>query len=1133
MSSFCLLIALTLAVNISLKDAVLLSSKNTPSSLITDTTIYSYHLEVSGITISEMINTLENIEFMFLIDATLDQSLYSTLDLIASQFSTIYFTITPPSITSYSHLRYSLHNFYYEEANAIKQLLKHLHWTNFIVACSSRANNLLIGSSIKESNKNEIFSYLTYNKNISQEVSDLFVGKMIKVTGIRKIIIIDDEKSINKIEKSFINKNLLRVGTIVVVSSRATWLATMEGSLIVVENGLETASSQSSYENLSIAKIITDINFATSNLDTVTKITLASIIEELYPTHITTSGYSILNIKNSQKVIVGCINPEVKISEIVYFPGNTTSYSASASTKLVFAIANGTSEIYNSNSKPYYVFSEIYTGAGYAVHQSNLQGGIANFEIELYPTNCGLYGYDVAWYTSCLKPSKEKLGIAYLSGFWYTGAASTLFALRNLNVSIPQISPFAQDNSVDNITEMPEFLKLSVSTANFFTAIFLFQRSLNWNEIVVLATNDLTFYTQYQEVIEFSSSLGITIANPPDKRVLPFNYTRNDFQQYKSYFQTAKDTNCRIYIIVAINRGLLWEAMYDIGLRLGDIILLTDTTAMNYFTEAGLAAEYLVKRQAIATGALAIKYQEWNGVLGKALKAELGQIVPSLPYVCMAYDTVSVVKEAINYMLEKGDDYEDPIGLGNVMRGNKLVGCLGSIFFDKNDNSRAYSRFSIEQIQSHNNTLILVDVAYIDKYSEQVITSVNELIWPIQNSTPSNYRPAPICPFDNYLIRDSILGRMMLYLISTIFLTLSLIVAYIAAKSGKLVAFTEMKLSSIISFADMMFISFFVFEFFQILAEGPDQESYRSLVSNFQLALSLDFSLYFELKFNAFWISLYTTVGLASVWILLSLIFTLNRLHALQNKFYCDNIIRIYDFLLPTIGHIVFLPIFSILMNIFLCPQSIGNELTDSFLLDDCTIFCYSGKHIWYTIAVFLCISSYIPTAIYYRNLWELTQPSLHIRTKPLYLSIMSIFQIILVILNKTLKTYDQFIHGIAMSVIIAVFIAITIYMQPYNYKRVTVFQVTALSMAFYGVFTATVFIELNMLLAWILTEFIGFIIILIAGLIVSKRFPELLHSRRGISISYLFKMQCFKSYQYGIEFQPNENGDMSHGHTK
>ena len=66
---------------------------------------------------------------------------------------------------------------------------------------------------------------------------------------------------------------------------------------------------------------------------------------------------------------------------------------------------------------------------------------------------------------------------------------------------------------------------------------------------MVLATNDPDYYDQYTEVVEFAGSFNFEIVNPVNKRIFPWNYTRADFDEYKSYFQAAKATNCRVFII--------------------------------------------------------------------------------------------------------------------------------------------------------------------------------------------------------------------------------------------------------------------------------------------------------------------------------------------------------------------------------------------------------------------------------------------------------------------------------------------------------------------------------------------------------------------------------------------------------
>ena len=129
--------------------------------------------------------------------------------------------------------------------------------------------------------------------------------------------------------------------------------------------------------------------------------------------------------------------------------------------------------------------------------------------------------------------------------------------LSNLGLKIPQISPFASDDSVDNKTTMPYLLKLSVATEEYFSNAFIFIKSLGWTNVVVLATDDNTHYNQYLYTVAYAFYSGVKIVNPSNKQMLPWNYTRNDFYTYKSYFQAAKDTGCRIFIIVCYDRGLI------------------------------------------------------------------------------------------------------------------------------------------------------------------------------------------------------------------------------------------------------------------------------------------------------------------------------------------------------------------------------------------------------------------------------------------------------------------------------------------------------------------------------------------------------------------------------------------------
>ena len=243
---------------------------------------------------------------------------------------------------------------------------------------------------------------------------------------------------------------------------------------------------------------------------------------------------------------------------------------------------------------------------------------------------------------------------------------------------------------------------------------------------------------------------------------------------------------------------------------------------------------------------------------------------PIVSFMCMAYDTVSVLKEAIKYLITKGDDFEDSKLLKYTMRTNKLTGCLGTVFFDKDDNSRAYSAFLVQQIKQNLTTSkwYFHDVAIIDKISENIMTIIDTIIW-YEGSVPTNLRPQNPCPFDNYEIKESLKSKLVFYLLSTGFFIISVVFAYFSYKKFENTD-KELKNKQIISASDMIFIFYFVFQFFQFIAEGPDQLSFKFRFKNYQSLFSLDLDQYFRLKFDYFWIMFYVVLTLALVFIFLS-----------------------------------------------------------------------------------------------------------------------------------------------------------------------------------------------------------------------------------------------------------------------
>lgn len=210
-------------------------------------------------------------------------------------------------------------------------------------------------------------------------------------------------------------------------------------------------------------------------------------------------------------------------------------------------------------------------------------------------------------------------------------------------------------------------------------------------------------------------------------------------------------------------------------------------------------------------------------------------------------------------------------------------------------------------------------------------------------------------------------------------------------------------------------------------------------MKNFQILLSLNYELFFNIEYEVFWHVFTFNFILAILWIFFSIVYILKLDYRYNNFFSFLGFNRILQNLIPIIGHIGYLPLVSMLMSIYLCLDGIGYDLQSSFMVQDCTTFCYKGKHLNFVIFTTIILFSFIIISTLARLHWEKTSAFLNFRTSQIYLSALSLAQIVLIILNKTLKRYDQIYHGITCSIVVLLVLIFTLISKPYNYQRALV----------------------------------------------------------------------------------------------
>ena len=1087
-------------------DILLVYSDHTPLGLIQHFSNYSKRVYVtSQMTVN---SSFCEQQVSIIVDLTLKTSYLTILEDLAEYCSSIYLTITQNSLQTLSKNRFFVHGSLELETEALIQLMRLLNSEKFCLIVSNSMNDMEILKNLENVGDDQEYSSIVYDPQFLLNNIKLQVKRLIKTKGVKKVVVLGEGSSLQVIQDELFSQNLIVFGNYFLIGSRGIYSASIEGALVLAEPGTESATSYEDFEFLSILAIVEKIIKYSKNIEA---------LNELCPNYRCTTSYNIVNIQNSVKKVVGSVSGTLNFTDSIVYPGNNKDSNVKITkTKLIVSIANGTSEIYNQGYIPNFAF--WYQGANYALQLSNMQEEIEGFEFEFFPTNCGNYMYDPTWYNICFSQTADKLGLAYLTSIWYTGAEGNLLTLRNFQKFIPQLSPDAFDTSLESKEDFPEFLKMTLSYKDTFLASFSLFQINSWRNSIIFSSDEDAYKDMYQDILNYMKIFNVKALNPEDKRVFPANYTRDQFEQYRDYFEAAKNTKCRIYYIFSTVTRYILEGLYDIGVHKQDVIIVGDITLINILNSTQ-ENPYDYKIKGYLLNSVILRAIEFTGDYGLEIESQLSQIFPTTYKLGLSFDSFTAIKESLKQIIEKGEDYEDKHILMSTLRNIKTPGVGGAISFDPDTNNRANTRFIYSQIIKNDTTgkYVHADKILIDKYGVNSYVLIDRIVWPDGTTQiPSDMILEGDCPFRDFQVQDSDKGLRALYIVCSFVFTVVFITAVLSCKYSKTV-YSELNEAKKMSLSDYGFYFYFYIEFFQIISMGPDQQSFKKLVNNFEVLLSLEISLYYKFEGDKFWYLYCVTVVLGLILVISTQVIFLRLL---LGRYRFAKVFVFISEVFLIISHFMYLPLISILLNIYNCRESIGNDLESSFLVKDCNTFCYKGNHIKWAIGSGFLLMSIITLLTYIRPQYETVQVSLHIKTKPVYIHITSIFQVLLIVINKCLKEINQSTAGFIQTGIVLAFLGLTAFMKPYNYSKAVIAQTTTLTMAAYAVLISAIFIRTSNFILWIVVEFIGLLVIFIIGFIVVKTKTSMLYEEKvPISIEELFRFQLFGKNQILYKF--------------
>ena len=349
--------------------------------------------------------------------------------------------------------------------------------------------------------------------------------------------------------------------------------------------------------------------------------------------------------------------------------------------------------------------------------------------------------------------------------------------------------------------------------------------------------------------------------------------------------------------------------------------------------------------------------------------------------------------------------------------------------------------------------------AIFDETNQSPFEFLQPVIWYDGTTlTPNDYRYSFNCPFDEKKAVNSKKGFILLYAVSIFITIYSGLLAFIIKNKFESIDFEELKEEKVISAHDMFVFAVIFIENLQYLSLGITPKDFSGIPLKLSSLWGGNFKHLINFTKNVYWQVMSGTIIFAWIWLITCLLTFFKDKSVLVYKFWNNTLNNtITEDIIPVIAEIGFIPVLSIIMDLYICDKSIGDGWTDSYNTQDCFTFCFSEKHGIYFIIVSITLLIYLPITMHLRPFWQDFQNALSIKTHPKY--------------------FLLFLYGL-------VFIKI----NAYNYKLTNLWLSVSLFLTFYAEVTYLIsFFFLDNISYTLGILSVGWIIILLGALIMQK----------------------------------------------
>jgi hypothetical protein len=219
-------------------------------------------------------------------------------------------------------------------------------------------------------------------------------------------------------------------------------------------------------------------------------------------------------------------------------------------------------------------------------------------------------------------------------------------------------------------------------------------------------------------------------------------------------------------------------------------------------------------------------------------------------------------------------------------------------------------------------------------------------------------------------------------------------------------------------------------------------------------------------------------------------------------------------------GDFLFLPIVSVLMNVFVCTEGVSSnqaatDFSNSYLSVDCYLTCWKGIHLLYVVCTSIGLLIYVPLVIVLRPLWQEIHDQINIKTSTLFMMVKTVVQMCIILLHKALFVFSPALQGGLFIAVFVLFFAFTIKKTCFGYHRVVFWHQLSLAAVIWsscmGLIRVLLAQDVDSILLGL--TFGGWCALVIFGLVYQHRkIPSLLYRKQGVNTNHLFKFAFKKT---------------------